>query len=72
MTITEALILARDNRDRVRPTIWRLINPDGWVECRRTSTHNIFVECGQWREIPARMQLQHESELLGSWEVMPV
>jgi len=65
MNITKAL--GRSCRGhKVRPTTWRTINPDHWIEFR----HHVFVECGKMEEIPHALRLMHPDEFLGEWETI--
>jgi len=74
MTILEALTACKAGT-KVRPVCWANLNPYHWVEARpRTGCpgqYTIFVEVGTMEEMPHALRLQHESEFLGEWEVMP-
>lgn len=69
MTIIEALRKAEDGA-KVRPTVWRTINPEHWVYAVRMnpSVPVSFVEGGTFEEMPHALRLCSSQEFLGEWE----
>jgi hypothetical protein len=68
MNILEALRLCKDGGHRVRPILWRSLNPDHWIEARKHGAVVFFVECGAWEEIPHALRLSRPEEFLDEWE----
>lgn len=66
MNIIQALILCQDDGHRVRPVCWRKINPDHWLIFRG----GLFVEHGEWEEMPHALRLTLPAEFLGEWEIV--
>jgi hypothetical protein len=70
MDMLEALNLCKGGGHRVRPVVWRDINPRHWIEARTIGVHTTFVEFGTMEEMAHALRLQHDTEFLGEWEVV--
>jgi hypothetical protein len=66
LSMLDALKLAKDEGRKVRPCCWPWTPESRYVMYRA----GLFVEHGNLDEIPHRLDLQREDELLGPWEVV--
>jgi hypothetical protein len=71
MTIVEALRVCKERGAKVRPLAWRRTNEDCHVAAVGAGAQVMFVERGNRQEMPHRLNLQFEAELLGEWEEVP-